>query len=206
MQLNLAWGSARRRSCRRGRPRLEGFCGDVRLRETRCSYFLNLILQGLTTDEIEVEMDKERSLMLRGESYCKEVGMLKWRWRLMSKRRSPFKIPEDINVGATRGSFERHILHLVMPKLRHTRFSPYHVIHIQSSHCHAHQVKLHAASSPGAVKVNHSRSCSDTSEIINKETIYSSTISASNAQEKKQQYRRTRRSIKKITAKSQKLE
>ncbi|XP_059073958.1 uncharacterized protein LOC131874545 [Cryptomeria japonica] len=189
MELNLALSSQRRRSFRRGRPRLEGFCGDVRLRETRCSYFLNLILPGLSTDEIEVEMDKERSVILRGESYCKEVGMLKWRWRLMSKGRTPFKIPEDVNVGATRGSFERHILHLVMPKFRHGKFSPYHVIHI---HRDAHQVKAQAASSPGAVKAD---------------TICSSTSSLSNAQEKMQQYRRTRRrSIKKITANSQKVE
>ncbi|GLJ42241.1 hypothetical protein SUGI_0874340 [Cryptomeria japonica] len=129
------------RSFRRGRPRLEGFCGDVRLRETRCSYFLNLILQGLRTDEIEVEMDKERSVILHGESYCKEVGMLKWRWRLMSNTTSPFKIPEDVNVGATRGRFGRHILHLVIPKFRHNRFSPYHLIHI---HRDAHQVKSQA--------------------------------------------------------------
>ncbi|GLJ18684.1 hypothetical protein SUGI_0333310 [Cryptomeria japonica] len=124
MELNLALTSQRRRSCRPRRPRVEGFCGDVRLRETRCSYFLNLILPGLRTDEIEVEMDKERGLILRGESYCKEVGMLKWRWRLMSKRGKHFKIPEDVNVGATRGRLERHILHLVMPKYRHRRFSP----------------------------------------------------------------------------------
>ncbi|XP_057823341.2 uncharacterized protein LOC131035628 [Cryptomeria japonica] len=204
MELNLAL-SSQRRSFRRGRPRLEEFCGDVRLRETRCSYFLNLIVQGLRTDEIEVEMDKERSVILRGESYYKEVGMLKWRWRLMSKRGKPFKIPEDVNVGATRGRFERHILHLVMPKFRHSRFSPYHVIHI---HRDAHQVKSQAASSPGAVKVDDSSSsCSNTSEIINKDTICSSKSCVSNAQGKMLQYRRSRRrSIKKITANSQKVE
>ncbi|XP_057872044.2 uncharacterized protein LOC131078385 [Cryptomeria japonica] len=205
MELNLALSTARGRSCRRGRPRLEGFCGDVRLRETRCSYFLNLILRGLSPDEIEVEMDKDRGLTLRGESYCKEVGMLKWRWHLMSKKRSPFKIPEDVNVGATRGSFERHILHLVMPKFRHNRFSPYHVIQI---HRDAHQMKSQAASSPAAVKMDHSSSaCSDTSEIINKDTICSSKSYVSNAQGKMLQYRRTRRrSIKKITANSQNVE
>ncbi|GLJ18690.1 hypothetical protein SUGI_0333370 [Cryptomeria japonica] len=203
MDLNLTLSAQRRRSCRRGRPRLEGFCGDVRLRETHCSYFLNLSIPGLRTDEIEVEMDKERGLTLRGESYYKEVGMLKWRWRLMSRRGKHFKIPEDVNVGATRGSFEQHILHLVMPKFRHSRFSPYHLIQI---HHHAHQVKSQAASSLGAMKVNHSRSsCSYKSEIINKDTVYSSTSSVSNAQEKNRQYRRTRRiSIKKITANSQK--
>ncbi|GLJ18686.1 hypothetical protein SUGI_0333330 [Cryptomeria japonica] len=201
MELNLALGNARRRSCRRGWPRLEGFCGDVRLRETRFSYFLNLIFQGFRTDEIEVEMDKERSVILRGESYCKEVGMLKWRWRLMSKTGKPFKIPEDVNVGATRGRFERHILHIVMPKFRHdSRFSPYHVIQIHSSHHHVRQPQA-------AVKVDHSPSCSYTSEVINKDTIYSSTSSLSNAQEKKQQYRRTRRRrVMKISAKSHMVE
>lgn len=154
-------------------------------------------------------MDKERSVILRGESYCKDVGILKWKCRLMSKRRRAFKIPEDMNVGATKGSFKRHILHFFMRKFRHSRLSPYHVIHIHSSrrHCHAHQLKSQDASSLAAVEVDHSLPCSDSSVLINKDIIYSSTSSLSKAQGKVEQYRRTRRrSIKKITANNQKVE
>lgn len=151
-------------------------------------------------------MDKERSVILRGESYCKEVGMLKRRWRLMAndaptwKTRRPFKIPEDVNVDATRGSFDRHILHLVMPKFKHSRFSPSHVIHVHSSHRH-HMQNGNAHQPQAGVKVDHS-SCSYTSEIINKEASNSSTSSVSNAQKKKQKYCRTKRRVKKVSMKS----
>ncbi|KAH9331711.1 hypothetical protein KI387_003819 [Taxus chinensis] len=115
--------------------------GGVQIRETRSSYFLNLNLQGLSKDDIQLEMDSQRCLIIRGQKYYQDMGIHRWTWRLVdngsptmsSRKRKPFRIPEDVNVGAIRASFhEAGALHVVLPKLRHTRFSPYH-IHIHSS-------------------------------------------------------------------------
>ncbi|XP_057872043.2 uncharacterized protein LOC131078384 [Cryptomeria japonica] len=132
MELNLAVSSVRITSCREQPPSVEG----VQLRETRSSYFLNIKLQGLKKEDIQLEMDKERCVVIRGERCSQDMGMLRWKWRVVESG-SPskaFKIPEDVNVGGIRASFEQGLLHLSMPKLTHNRFTPYHIFHIHSSH------------------------------------------------------------------------
>ncbi|GLJ18689.1 hypothetical protein SUGI_0333360 [Cryptomeria japonica] len=132
MELNLAVSSVRITSCREQPPSVEG----VQLRETRSSYFLNIKLQGLRKEDIQLEMDKERCLVIRGERNSQDMGMIRWKWRVVESG-SPskaFKIPDDVNVGGIRASFEQGLLHLSMPKLTHNRFTPYHVFHIHSSH------------------------------------------------------------------------
>ncbi|XP_057872018.2 uncharacterized protein LOC131078361 [Cryptomeria japonica] len=81
-------------------------------------------------------MDKERCLVIRGERNSQDMGMLRWKWRVVESGSpsKPFKIPEDVNVVGIRASFEQGLLHLAMPKVTHNRFTPYHVFHIHSSH------------------------------------------------------------------------
>ncbi|GLJ18687.1 hypothetical protein SUGI_0333340 [Cryptomeria japonica] len=131
MELNLVVSSVRITSCREQPPSVEG----VQLRETRSSYFLNIKLQGLRKEDIQLEMDKERCLVIPGERNSQDMEMLRWKWRVVESG-SPskaFKIPEDVNVGGIRASYEQGLLHLSMPKLTHNRFTPYHVFHIHSS-------------------------------------------------------------------------
>ncbi|GLJ18682.1 hypothetical protein SUGI_0333280 [Cryptomeria japonica] len=110
------------------RNSVSGFDPGVQFRETRSSYFLDVNLPGLRKEDIWLQMDNTRALLIRGQRYVQDMGMVGWTWHLIqrgSSRRRPFRIPNDVHVAAVTANFHQGALHVVMPKFRWNRFSPY---------------------------------------------------------------------------------
>lgn len=138
MELSLTLTATHNRHCtisdgsgQLNRQLLEGFNPRVELKETRSSYSLNVHLPGFRREDIRLEMDSTRTLLVRGQTCLEGLGIVSWTWHLMERsagRRSfrrPFKIPHNVNVPSITGSFHHGVLHVQMPKLRSNRFSPY---------------------------------------------------------------------------------
>ncbi|KAH9331710.1 hypothetical protein KI387_003818, partial [Taxus chinensis] len=111
---------------------IEGFNPRVQLRETRSAYFIDVNLSGFRKEDIRLEMDNTRTLIIRGQRYLQDMGKVEWTWHLMESGgrsfRRPFKVPHNVNVGAMTGSFREGVLHVLMPKFRWTsRFTPYYI-------------------------------------------------------------------------------
>lgn len=140
MELNLALTVTHNRHCTVSdgsgqihRQLLEGFNPRVELKETRSSYSLNVHLPGFRKEDIRLEMDNTRTLLIRGQTCLEGLGIVSWTWHLLERNagrrnlRRPFKIPQNVNVPSMTGSFHHGVLHVQMPKLRLNRFSPYHI-------------------------------------------------------------------------------
>lgn len=147
MELNLALTSTHNRHCtvsdgsgQLHRQLLEGFNPRVELKETRSSYSLNIHLPGFRREDVRLEMDNTRTLLIRGQTCLEGLGIVSWTWHLIERsrgRRRPYKIPHNVNVPSITGSFHHGVLHVQMPKLRTNRFSPYHINgSTRNRHCH----------------------------------------------------------------------
>lgn len=103
---------------------------SVQFRETRSSYFLDIDLPGLRREDIWLQMDNTRKLIIRGQKLLQDMGMVTWTWHLVQRggsRQRPFRIPRDVNVNAVTAHFRHGVLNVAMPKLRWSRFTPYEI-------------------------------------------------------------------------------
>ncbi|GLJ18681.1 hypothetical protein SUGI_0333270 [Cryptomeria japonica] len=143
---------------------LEGLTPRVQLRETRSAYFINVNLSGFRKEDIRLEMDNTRTLIIRGHRYLQGMGKVEWTWHLMESGgrsfRKPFRIPQNVNVGAMTGTFHQGVLHVLMPKFRWTsRFTPYNINRSDAQDDQAleeaaqEEAKENAGGSHGAEKV-----------------------------------------------------
>ncbi|GGK60060.1 Hsp20/alpha crystallin family protein [Rufibacter glacialis] len=97
----------------------QGFTPAVDLWETESSYEVELVLPGVTKENITVEFE-EGVLRVSGErAFKKENQQLKYHRveNLYGKFRRSFQLPEHVDAAAIQAQFENGVLHVSVPKV-----------------------------------------------------------------------------------------